>query len=585
MTGASVRSTSIRRAILRGSLLLVLLAIVLSGALSFLEFRDALQTEIARNLGNSAGALQARIDAFFAERIEDQREWHRLELLQDIRVADVDKRLARLLSDLKAGHGDVYSVLYCTDSQDHVVAASDPALVGRNRPPGPAEHKVGAEAEVSLERGVAGYTLRTEVADAFGSGRIGYLYAALNWRAVGRFLNDDVGAGARTALLLDANDRVIAAAGTLAPSAGQVHLSGWVGSGAEPGGEIREGAPLAAGNLLVGTAATQGFQRFSGLGWHTLVVEPTAVAFAPVWRLTWAMLAGLVFTMLIAGWLTLRLSARIARPLDRLTAYARHFRQGRGGAPPQIETGISEVGELSRAFGEMIQALEASREQLVRAGKLAVVGEMAAIMAHEVRTPLGILKTSAQLLERRTDRSEQDRELVGFIVSETERLNRLVTTLLECATPRPPQFQAHDPHALIEHVLALVGPRAQKQSVVLETRLAANSLLACDREQIIQVFLNLVINALQHMPSGGLLRIGSQEEAAGLRLRVEYSGPGIPETEAVRVFDPFYTRREGGVGLGLTIVQQIVHAHGGEIEVGRSELGGASFTLRFAAPV
>ena len=100
MTAASVRSTSIRRAILRGSLLLVLLAIVLSGALSFLEFRDALQTEIARNLGNSAGALQARIDAFLAERIEDQREWHRLELLQDIRVADGDKRLARLLSDL-----------------------------------------------------------------------------------------------------------------------------------------------------------------------------------------------------------------------------------------------------------------------------------------------------------------------------------------------------------------------------------------------------------------------------------------------------------------------------------------------------
>ena len=151
-----------------------------------------------------------------------------------------------------------------------------------------------------------------------------------------------------------------------------------------------------------------------------------------------------------------------------------------------------------------------------------------------------------------------------------------------------PQFHAeagrHAAQRGIEHVLALVGPRAQKQSVSRETRLAAHSLLACDREQIIQVFLNLVINALQHMPSGGLLRIGSQEEAAGLRLRVEDSGPGIPEAEVARVFDPFYTRREGGVGLGLTIVQQIVHAHGGEIEVGRSELGGAAFTLRFAAP-
>lgn len=589
MTGAAGRERplTIRSAILRGSLLLVLLAVLLSGALSFMEFRNALQSEIARNLGNSAGALQARIDAFLAERIEDQREWHRLELLQDIRVGDVDKRLARLLSDLKAGHGEVYSALYCTDLHGHVVAASEAALIGRVRMPGPAVHsgKVGTADEVLLERGDEGYVLRADIADAFGSGRIGYLYAVLNWQAVGRFLHDDVGGSARTALLLDADDQVIAAAGTLAPQAGNppLRLRGWYVGGAEPGSETRDGAPLAAGRLLVGAAASHGFQRFAGLGWHTLVVESTAVAFAPVWRLTWAMLAGLVFTMLVAGWLTLRLSARIARPLDRLTAFARHFRQSRGGTPPQIETGISEVGELSRAFAEMIQALEASREQLVRAGKLAVVGEMAAIMAHEVRTPLGILKSSAQLLERRAGGSAEERELVGFIVSETERLNRLVTTLLECASPRSPQFRPHDLHALIEHVLALVGGKAQKQSIRLETRLAArDSVLDCDREQLIQVFLNLVINAIQHVPVAGRIRISSQDAGADLVVRVEDDGPGIPAAETDKVFDPFYTRREGGIGLGLTIVQQIVQAHRGEIEVGTSELGGACFTVRFA---
>ena len=591
MTGTAGRnrSLSIRSAILRGSLLLVLLAVLLSGALSFLEFRNALQTEIAHNLGNNAGALQARIDAFIAERIEDQREWHRLELLQDIRVADVDKRLARLLSDLKAGHGEVYSALYCTDLQGRVVAASETDLIGRVRLPGPAMHsgKAGTAAEVVIERslGGEGYALRADIADAFGSGRIGYLYAVLNWQAVGRFLRDDVHASARTALLLDADDQVIAAAGTLAPQAvaGLPRLAGWYVGGAESGSETRDGAPLGAGRLLVGAATSHGFQHFAGFGWHTLVVESTSVAFAPVWRLTWAMLAGLVFTMLVAGWLTMRLSARIAWPLDQLTAFARRFRQDRSGTPPRIETGISEVGELSRAFSEMIQALEASREQLVRAGKLAVVGEMAAIMAHEVRTPLGILKTSAQLLERRAGTSAEERELVGFIVSETNRLNRLVTTLLECASPQPPQFRPHDLHAIIEHVLALVGGKAQKQSISLETRLAArDSLLACDREQLIQVFLNLVINAIQHVPVEGHIRISSQDVDADLVVRVEDDGPGIPAVEAAKVFDPFYTRREGGVGLGLTIVQQIVQAHGGEIGVGQSELGGACFTVRFA---
>jgi signal transduction histidine kinase len=576
------RASTIRAAILRGSLLLVLLAVLLSGALSFLEFRNALQAEIARNLANSAGALQARIDVFMAERIEDLREWHRLELLQDIRVGDVDKRLARLLADLKAGHGEVYAALYCTDMRGRVVAASNADLIGRVVPPEPVVSG-GNAADVVLERGPGvGYTLRTEVADAFGMGRIGALYAVLNWQAVTRTLRDDVAASARTALLLDGDDRVIAAAGTLAPVAATPQLKGWHGGGVEPGSETRDGAPLAAGSLLVGAAASRGFQNYHGLGWHTLVVESTAVAFAPVWRLTWAMLAGLVLTMLVAGWLTLRLSARIARPLDQLTAFARHFRQARTGAAPQIDTGISEVGELSRAFAEMIQALEASREQLVRAGKLAVVGEMAAIMAHEVRTPLGILKTSAQLLERRAGESAEVRELVGFIVSESERLNRLVTTLLECASPRPPRFEPHDLHAIIEHTLALVSGKAEKQDIALEARLAASdSLLECDREQIIQVVLNLVINAIQHVPAGGHIRITSEDAGDVLVARIEDDGPGIPAEAAAKVFDPFYTRREGGVGLGLTIVQQIVQAHGGEISVGESELGGACFTLRF----
>jgi signal transduction histidine kinase len=586
----AVRSQTIRGAVLRGALLLALVAILLSGTLSFLEFRSALQAEIARNLGDSAAALQARIDSFLSERFEDMREWHRLELLQDIRVGDVDLRLARLLSDFKRGHGDIYRALYCTDRQGRIVAASEPGLTGHSRPPGSALRggSSGATPEVVFERvgdaGHAVYALRADVADDFGGGRLGYLYAELNWEALLRFLRDDVAASARSALLLDADERVIAAAGELAPPAAAApRLSGWTGGGGGPHGEIRPGAPLAADRLLVGAAASAGYQQFAGFGWHTLVVESTSVAFAPVWRLTWAMLAGLAFTLLVAGWLTMRLSARIAAPLVRLTEFARHFRQARGGPPPKVETGISEVGELGQAFAEMIQALEESREQLIRAGKLAVVGEMAAIMAHEVRTPLGILKTSAQLLERQPGLSEQGRELTGFIVSETERLNRLVTTLLECASPRPPQFQPHDTHELLRHVLSLVAAKAEKRGVTLETRLeAGDALLECDREQLIQVFLNLIINAIQHVPEAGQIVVSSANRGTELVFRVEDDGPGFASEDAGKLFDPFYTRREGGVGLGLTIVQQIVQAHAGEIVAGRSALGGACFTLNFA---
>ena len=576
------RAITIRAAILRGSFALVLVAIVLSGSLSFFEFRRAFQAEIARNLSGSALELQERIDVFFFERLEDLREWRQVELMQDIKVGDVDKRLARLLGDLKAGHGDVYGELYCTNDQDRIVASSEPGLIGVQRLPGPpmrqaTQSQIGA---VVLERssketpeGAGRFVLRAPVQDAFGGGRLGYLYAVLNWNVVNQFLAGDVGNGARTALLLDTENRVIASAGALANT--------MMGKVFEPpkSASAHDGV---AGNLLIGRAGSPGYQHFSGFGWHMAVVEPTRVAFEPVWRLAVIILGVLVFSLAVAGWLSIRFSGRLASPISRLTDFARDFRRGKTSTLPTVETGISEVGELSRAFGEMIEALDRSREHLIRAGKLAVVGEMAAIMAHEVRTPLGILKTSAQMLERRHGASSQDHELIGFIVSETDRLNRLVTMLLECASPRPPHFEAQDLHDIIRHVLAMVGGKAEKKNIRIETSLdARESVLDCDREQMIQVFLNLVINATQHVPEGGRIRIASLDAGNAIVLRFEDDGPGIPQIEEERVFDPFYTRREGGIGLGLTIVQQIVRAHGGDIVVSRSDLGGAAFMIRF----
>ncbi len=595
--GRHPRGVTIRSAILRGSLVLVLVAIVLSGSLSFIEFRRALQDEIARNLGNGSSGLLKRIDVFFFERLEDLREWRRVELLQDIQVGDVDKRLARLLHDLKTGHGDVYRALYCTNRKGQIVASSAPGLVGQIREPGPpmpfAQQR--SKAQVVLEHttspepeGVDRYVLRTAVPNAFGPGNVGYFYAVLNWQVVERFLADDIRNSDQTALLLDTRDRVIAASGPLAQlmRGHPFTLPKKTWKGDRPRIEIRSGTIAGAGDLLVGAAISAGYQHFSGFGWHMLVVEPTDVAFAPVWRLAWVILAGLLFSLIVAGWLSISLSRRLASPIGQLTDFARQFRRGRTTAVPAVQTGISEVSELNRAFGEMIQALDESRAQLVRAGKLAVVGEMAAIMAHEVRTPLGILKSSAQMLERRSGLSDQDRELTSFIVSETDRLNRLVTSLLECASPRPPQFQPHDLHEIIQHVQGLVAGKADKKQIRIETDLqASQTLRSCDREQMIQVFLNLVINAIQHVPAGGRIRIMTIDDGSDVIIRVEDDGPGISTAEQERIFDPFFTRRDDGIGLGLTIVQQIVQVHGGRISAGRSPMGGAMFTVRFGEQV
>jgi signal transduction histidine kinase len=127
----------------------------------------------------------------------------------------------------------------------------------------------------------------------------------------------------------------------------------------------------------------------------------------------------------------------------------------------------------------------------------------------------------------------------------------------------------------------LLGAQFEKGRIGVSERLAAtNPLVECDAEQIIQVLLNLIHNALQILPRGGRLLLATRDEPGDFYIDVADDGPGIPPDERARVFEAFFFRREGGVGLGLAIVQQIIAAHGGDIEAGESELGGARFTIR-----
>ena len=580
---------TIRKAVLLSFFALVLGSITLVGALSFFQFRQALQSEIAHNLQFGASAVLQRIDAFFFERLENIRVWRHLEIMQDIRVEDVDKRLSRFLSDLRIGHGEVYQALLCTDKDGRVVAASDSEWIGKLKPAGNVWIKVpGNDAAVVMESLQTDKSiivaLRTTIPDAFGKGDLGYLYALLNWNEVSDLLDDAVTDSKRGAVLLDADGRVIAASTALRRRKNiySLRLAEWLDDAALGGAHIKDGSSLGYASLLVGSAASSGYQHFPGFGWHLLMLEPTDVAFAPIWRLLLAMMALLVLTLVVAGWISSRLAARIARPIVSLTEFTRRFRKGEQAEPLPAAATMSEVGELNQAYAEMIDALERSREQIVRAGKLAVVGEMAAVMAHEVRTPLGILRSSAQLLERQPNLGERERELTGFIISETDRLNRLVTMLLECASPRAPDFKPHDLHEIIDHVLDLLATKAEHKQVRLERKLTAiNSILVCDREQVIQIVLNLVINALHFVPDEGRIVVATHNEADSLVMSVADDGPGIPADLRPRVFDPFFTRREGGIGLGLTIVQQIVQVHQGEIWVTESRWGGACFNIRF----
>lgn len=581
---------TIRSALLRAFLGLVLGATLLLGALSFYEFRRSLQDEIAGNLQFGAGTVLQRIDTFLFAQLENVRLWSRLEIMQDLRVGDVDKRLAQFLADLRAGQGTVFQTLLCTDMDGRVVASSAPLSSAAAVPDIADWVRIDGTAPVELSlQAAAGddggsLVLRAAIPDAFGPRQLGYLYALLSWREVLKLLDDAVARRGRSALLLDSAGAVIAASADVRTrmDTRRLDVSGWHAPRAGAGSFVRDGAALGHANVLVGSAASTGYQHYPGLGWHLFMVEPTQQAFQPIWRLLGILSVLLLLVLSAAAALSWRLARHIAQPLVSLTEFTRTLRKDAHARPAAVSTAIAEVAELDRAFADMLQALERSREQIVRAGKLAVVGEMAAIMAHEVRTPLGILRSSAQLLERQPGAGERERELIGFITSETDRLNRLVSLLLECARPRPPEFQPRDLHAIIGNVVNLLASKADKRRVRLISELHAHDpVLSCDGEQLTQVFLNLVINALDFVPDGGRIALRTEDAGDELVVSVLDDGPGIAPELRAKVFDPFFSRREGGIGLGLTIVQQIVQVHHARIHIGDSPWSGARFDMHF----
>jgi two-component system sensor histidine kinase HydH len=214
------------------------------------------------------------------------------------------------------------------------------------------------------------------------------------------------------------------------------------------------------------------------------------------------------------------------------------------------------------------------QQEAARQERLAALGGMAAVLAHEIRNPLGAIKGLAQFLGEKQSADSTHQEMTQTIAQEATRLERLVNDLLTYARPRPPERQPTDLSIVLGEVLRLVLPAAEAAEVVCRLYIPeAVPHVIADPEQLKQLFGNLVLNAIQAMPNGGKLTLALRSaDGRGVRRRavevaVEDTGSGIPEADLPRIFEPFYTSRTKGTGLGLAICKQIVEAHGGLIRV------------------
>ncbi len=582
----------IRRILLVSFFLLLSTVALPLAMLSFFASRSALQEEIGRNLSSDAAMLMEEVDMLMFERVQNVHSWSRLDIIQEARIGDVDKRLSHFLTDVEVGYKGMYRNLFYVNAQQRVTAASAPELIGRIHYT--TANWVKAEVpdgEVFIEDlqlspppyDQTNLVIRAPVHDRYSAENIGQLYGLFDMQQLFRLLDKASisSSGDRYIALLDGEGRTIATSASLRKP--EFLLKTTFADWKPDKGEtlfLRHSDPITKSEVLVGHASSSGYLGYAQMGWSILVFQGTDKAFLPIRALLVVFSVVIILTMLLALLASNWISGRIAKPLLNLTRWVREVRYFEKQTPPQVG-GTVEVRELEAAFAEMLQQLERSREHVIQAAKLAVVGEMAAIMAHEVRTPLGILSTSAQLLQGEKMLSPEGKEMTQFILEESARLKKLVTTMLECARPREPQMLQHNIHDLIGRTIELLALQAHKKQLPIEQQLhAQNPFVVCDAELLTQVFLNLLINAIQIVPNDGMIRIRSRSTAQYMYIEIIDNGSGIAMEDYPHLFEPFFTKRSGGIGLGLTVTRQIVLAHHGKLSASPSEWGGACFTLQ-----
>jgi signal transduction histidine kinase len=582
---------SLRTRLVASSIVLVVVPGFLFAVLAFSSAESAIEKANGLQLAQVTGEAAEEFAAAIQGERANLRSWAKNEVMREILIGDVDKRIARYIGAMQKADA-AYLAVTCVDLEGRAIAVSDPrdfdryyvgeswfteTSAGRDVVDGP--HRSERYGRSVLE-------IATPIFDPDSSGkRIGAALLVYDWESAtapfARTRTHLADLGTQLSLLVvDGRSAVIGGAwgpGYLAPEPAVVErLQASFDPG--PGSQRRSSRVDREADAIVSSAALERVHA----GWHVLGIWPLADALRAVHRLErqWALtlLVILVASVAVAA----VQSDRIVRPLRALTTATRELARAHGPRRPVSARSRDEIGELAAAFNAMAGELERAQDELVTATKYRFASEMAAGIAHEVRTPLGVLRTSAQVLGRSVPAGDaRSRELVEMMVAEVDRLERVVAGLLELSRPRKPAMSAVPLAEILARAKTFLGAQAAEREIVLGLEPGPASAPAlCDPEQIYQVVLNLVVNAIHAAPIGGtvtLRQIADPPERVGIE--VIDDGPGIPTGAREQIFMPFFTTRQEGTGLGLAVADRIVRGHRGTIDVDNVPGRGARFRV------
>jgi signal transduction histidine kinase len=243
-----------------------------------------------------------------------------------------------------------------------------------------------------------------------------------------------------------------------------------------------------------------------------------------------------------------------------------------------------EIGALGAAFDDMVRRLQASEDELLRSEKLALAGHLAARVAHDVRNPLSSMKMQAQLLRTKILPGQDNADLLARLIREIDRVEWVVEGLLDLARPPELRLVPTEVNAIVTDALRSTEAQLRHRKVTIESRLAAAlPAVPADAERLAMALVNLVMNAADAMPDGGTLTARTAAAGDAVRIEIADTGVGIDPAALDQVFDPFFSTKREGVGLGLVNTKTIVELHGGSVELVPGEGRGTRAILTLPA--
>jgi two-component system nitrogen regulation sensor histidine kinase NtrY len=292
---------------------------------------------------------------------------------------------------------------------------------------------------------------------------------------------------------------------------------------------------------------------------------------------------GLLISLLLSWWG----AARVTRPVRRLAGVAREVSEGNWNARVE-EKGGGEMGQLAHAFNQMTRQLSEQREHLIQAERVAAWRELARRLAHELKNPLFPLQTTVENLQRAKSKSPEQfeevfRESTGILLAEIENLEKIIGRFSDFAKMPQPELAPVNLNDIIRSAVKLFEAQFSavgRPPITPEFHLAEDlPPIQADAALLRRALENLILNAMDAMPAGGVLMLRTTRDKGEIHLEVSDTGTGLTPEECDRLFTPYYTTKQHGTGLGLAVVQSVISDHGGRISV-ESEMGiGTSFHI------